>query len=283
MARKTGKTGDTEAGELETAASPDAPLIAAKKAKKQKTVTTQKDKEDSSVNSMRGITWAWVDLKAWSPDKPLLVHPVALPGGGPDRAFWMLQDGGDLNLRNGFAQRAILEGRRQGKATLIVQIICAVKAKHFLPVFSPSEWDAVEFLSVHELNVENRFSLVEVLRNRLPEREPQNPALIQKVLKACRGSVHYWDLFADDPGGIGEATFLALPKLRMISWEVSFLGKDLPRLSAVSFSSLSVVESCEVIMPGYGKLSADVKLQIPAIAWSTASEEERAREYLPWV
>ncbi|MEY2341492.1 hypothetical protein AB4090_05195 [Acidithiobacillus sp. IBUN Pt1247-S3] len=235
-------------------------------------------------DTLRGVVWCWVDPRAWSPEMPLVVLPVEVPGGGPDLGFWILQDGGDLNVRNGFAKRAIVEGRKRGWETLMVQISCSARLTHYLPILKTfQEWESVEFLAVEGMNVENRFFLVEVFRQQLARISREHPRLAEGLSKSLLGNVNFRDLFLEDPGLIGETAFLALPNLRLISWDTAAFSKEYPRLSAVSFCHLSVVESVEVFFPGYGKLNAEVQLKLPEKRWSNLSEEEKGRFYLPWV
>jgi hypothetical protein len=235
----------------------------------------------------RGVTYLWADVVDLRSGCTMAVLPLDIPGGYPARSFVMLQDKSDLNLQEGFSQRAIAKGSEMGKQTVFVRMDCSVRMDHHIKTIrDQSAWDKLEFLAIDEMNLDNRYLLWDIIvsaaKNDAGKLAQDDPGLLESVQSAARGETNVVSAFIADPSRVGAAIFQCLPNLRLLSWDVSAMGAGLPRLNALAFRDMDMISNVEAFAHGHGFVDTPLELRMPEKD-DIITESNRHDFYMPWV
>lgn len=249
------------------------------------------ERKRTDLDVARGVTYLWVDEQTLSKRDPIRVLPIDVPGGHPRHTFTMLQDKSDGNIKEGYSVRAVKHGRRNGKTTAFVRIYCKARIDHHLKLLgSRKEWDALEFLAMDELNLDNRYVLWDLIVATMKAGPSaalhQDPEIYKEfeALGYARDNAAHNALtaFVENPGLIGMAIFYALPNLRLLSWEVSIMGEGLPRLTVLSFANLDAISDVEVYAHGMRFVDVPIEVCMPEVG-DMITPENISDYYVPWV
>jgi hypothetical protein len=239
----------------------------------------------SVSDAARGVTYFWAETDDLRSGRPLPVLPLDIPGGYPAGCFVMLQDKSDLNLQEGFSQRAVAKGISMGKQTIFVRVDCSVRIeRHLKAVKDPSVWDGLEFLAIDELNLDNRYLLWDKIMATVKSGGARHAdhALLNDMEAMAKGETNVVDAFIANPSLVGYALFGILPNLRLLSWDVSVMGEGLPRLNALAFRDMDVVSNVEAFAHGHGFVEVPLELCMPGKE-DEIMESNRYDYYMPWV